>query len=100
MTGKAIIDDSSADRGKGEVWSRAAGLAPLGLAFVLIFLSVFAIWGAASTYYAGREARHSNELNDVFANARAAVAAEESLERKYRLEPSPAVRERHRAASV
>ena len=73
-------------------------LASFGLASVLILLSGFAIWGALTTYRAGAAAKHFDELSDAFNNARAAVAAEESLERKYRLEPSAKVRQRHRAA--
>ncbi len=65
-----------------------AHLASFGLASVLILLSMFAMWGALSTYQAGNAAKHFEALSDVFEGARSAVAAEESLERKYRLEPS------------
>ena len=77
-----------------------ARLASFGLASVLILLSIFAMWGALSTYQAGNAAKHFEALSDAFENARSAVAAEESLERKYRLEPSPRVRGRHHDASV
>ena len=74
-------------------------LASFGLACVLILLAGFAFWGALTTYRAGTAAKHFEELSDAFGNARAAVASEESLERKYRLEPGAEVRKRHRAAS-
>jgi PAS domain S-box-containing protein len=77
-----------------------AHLASFGLASVLILLSIFAMWGALSTYQAGSAAKHFEVLSDAFEGARAAVAAEESLERKYRLEPSASVRGRHHDASV
>ena len=76
----------------------AARLATFGLVSVLLLLSGFAFWGALTTYRAGTAAKHFEELSDAFDGARAAVAAEESLERKYRLEPSEKVRQRHRAA--
>ena len=76
----------------------AARLATFGLAGVLILLFGFAFWGALTTYRAGTAAKHFEELSDAFDAARAAVASEESLERKYRLEPSAKVRLRHRAA--
>jgi hypothetical protein len=74
-------------------------LASFGLAGVLILLAGFAYWGALTTYRAGTAAKHFDELSDAFDAARAAVASEESLERKYRLEPGAEVRKRHRAAS-
>ena len=82
-----------ADHGFG-----AARLATFGLVSVLILLFGFAFWGALTTYRAGTAAKHFGELSDAFEGARAAVASEESLERKYRLEPSTKVRQRHRAA--
>jgi diguanylate cyclase (GGDEF)-like protein/PAS domain S-box-containing protein len=74
-------------------------LASFGLAGVLILLAGFAFWGALTTYRAGTAAKHFEELSDAFDAARAAVASEESLERKYRLVPGAEVRKRHRAAS-
>ena len=73
-------------------------LASLGLVVVLVVLLGFALWGAVSTYRSGKMARHETALSDAFEEARYAVGAEESLERKYRLEPSPEVRARHREA--
>jgi diguanylate cyclase (GGDEF)-like protein/PAS domain S-box-containing protein len=85
---------------KGEYSRTWARLASFGLAGVLVVLSIFAFWGAFSTYRAGNAAKHFSELSDAFDDANAAVAAEESLERKYRLEPSAEVRGGHHKAAV
>jgi diguanylate cyclase (GGDEF)-like protein/PAS domain S-box-containing protein len=74
-------------------------LAALGLLAVLVALPGFALWGAVSTYRSGMSARHATLLSDAFEEARYQVGAEESLERKYRLEPGPEVGQRHRAAA-
>ena len=66
----------------------------------MVVLAVFAVWGSLSTYQAGNAAKQFSELSDAFEQARFAVATEESLERKYRLEPSAKVRERHREAAA
>jgi len=85
---------------KREVYgASAARFASIGLASVLILLSLFAVWGALSTYRAGNAAKHFAQLSNAFDDARSAVAAEESLERKYRLEPSADVHGRHHAAA-
>jgi len=83
-------------RGQG----RAGRLTSLGLLAVLVALPGFALWGATSTYRTGVAVRHATELSNAFEAARYAVAAEESLERKYRLEPGQAVRSRHQAAAA
>ena len=67
---------------------------------MLVALPGFALWGATTTYRASLEARRSTKLNDTYEQARYGVGAEESLERKYRLEPSPDVRARHSAAGA
>ncbi len=87
-------------RARGNYWIGATRLASSGLASVLVVLSVFAFWGAFSTYRAGNAAKHFSELSGAFDDASAAVAAEESLERKYRLEPSAEVRGGHHKAAV
>jgi diguanylate cyclase (GGDEF)-like protein len=75
-----------------------AQLAIYGLVGVLLMLSGFAIWSSLSTSRLGAQAIASSILSDHYASAAAAVAAEESLERKYRLNPSPEVRRRYDAA--
>ena len=77
-----------------------ARLASFGLASVMVVLSIVAVLGSLSTYRAGTAAKHSSELSDAFEQARFAVATEESLERKYRLEPAAEVRAGHRQAAV
>jgi diguanylate cyclase (GGDEF)-like protein len=75
-------------------------LATGGLAAVLLLLTEFALWAAYSTNRAARQADHFNRLSDAYQQARVAVAAEESLERKYRLEPGPEVRQRYQQAAA
>ncbi len=58
------------------------------------------MWSAVSTRKSAERAIAANTLADHHAEAETAVAAEESLERKYRLEPGPAVRRRFDEASA
>ena len=74
-------------------------LAPHGLIFILLLMSGFAMWSAITTARIGARAIASTELSDYYALAARAVAAAESLERKYRLEPGPDVRARYNAVS-
>jgi len=67
---------------------------------VLLAVSVFAVWSSQANAAAAGRAAAASELSDDFAQAAKAVAAEESLERKYRLEPGPDVRARYDAAST
>jgi diguanylate cyclase (GGDEF)-like protein/PAS domain S-box-containing protein len=73
-------------------------IASLGLLAVLVILPGFAFWGAAATYNAGVAATRATELSNFYEQARFAVGEEESLERKYRLDPDNEVRTRHRDA--
>jgi CHASE3 domain sensor protein len=61
---------------------------------VLICVAAFSMWSAVSTRQVAERAIASNTLSDHYAAAATAVASEESLERKYRLEPGPEVRRR------
>ncbi len=79
---------------------RAGRFATFGLAAVLIVLSIFALWGEFSTNRAANAGKRSSELSDAFEQARFAVAAEESLNRKYRLQPSPEVLGKHQEAAA
>lgn len=74
--------------------STLAKVSSAGLFAVLIGVSGFAMWSAVSTRQVAERAIASNTLSDHYATAATAVAAEESLERKYRLEPGPEVRRR------
>jgi len=87
-------------RASGAYGHRAGHLASFGLASVLIVLSIFALWGELSTNRAANAAKRFSELSDAFEQARFAVAAEESLNRKYRLQPSAEVLGRHHAAAT
>jgi diguanylate cyclase len=79
-----------------EMWTSnaLARASSTGLFAVLIGVSAFAMWSAVSTRQSAERAIASNTLSDHYAAAATAVAAEESLERKYRLEPGPEVRRR------
>ncbi len=75
-------------------------LASVGLALVLLGVSAFGVWSSQATAAAARGAALAGTVADDYALAASAVAAEESLERKYRLEPGTAVRARFDAAGV
>lgn len=80
---------------------RAVGrFASAGLCVVLLLLTTFAVWVAFATNQASIRAKYASELSDKYEQARYAVGAEESLERKYRLDPSAQVRDKHRAAGA
>ena len=86
-----------------ELWSQGrtiTRLATAGLAVVIVMLTGFALWAAYSTNQAARQADRLSTLSDAYQRARFAVAAEESLERKYRLEPGPGVRAKFRQAAA
>jgi signal transduction histidine kinase len=81
--------------------SRFVGrLASIGLLLVLMILTGVAIVSALRTDVAATAAARSTGLNNVYWQARYAVAAEESLERKYRLEPGTDVLRRYNTAAA
>ena len=65
------------------------------LALVLIALCTCALIGAFASYSTGASAKRATEISEALDEARYFVGAQESLERKYRLEPSPEVRSAH-----
>ncbi len=77
------------ERVRGRTASR---LAVVGIAAVLLALTGFALWAAATTNRAALHAAELTHLNDAYQRARFAVETEELLEHKYRLEPGPEVR--------
>jgi diguanylate cyclase (GGDEF)-like protein len=77
---------------------RIRGGAVVGLAVILLALTALSVLGAAGTRRSAEAATRSATLSAAYNRAHSAVAAEESLERKYRLEPGADVRRRHRAA--
>ena len=78
---------------------RVSRAAYAGLVVVLVGLVAFAIAAASATRAAASTASSAIQETTLLAEARFQVAAEESLERKYRLEPSPAIRAMHRDAA-
>jgi diguanylate cyclase (GGDEF)-like protein/PAS domain S-box-containing protein len=75
-------------------------VALIGLGAILILLPVLGLWGAVTARQAGAAAKHATDVFDTLGTARVSVAEEESLERKYRLEPSQEVRAKHSAAAT
>ena len=78
---------------------RAVRLASAALLAVLVILSGSALLGALLSYREGAESRKATMISNAFEQARFFVSAEESLERKYRLEPTPEARLHHRQAA-
>lgn len=74
--------------------------ATVGLIAVLVLLPVLAFIAAWTSYEAGKAAEHASEISEAFDEARYCVGAEESLERKYRLEPGGDVRRAHAHAGA
>lgn len=74
-------------------------LALAGLLVVLASVSGFAMWSARTTSQSAERAIASTTMSDHLSSAAAAVSAQESLERKYPLEPGPEVRRRYDKAS-
>jgi diguanylate cyclase (GGDEF)-like protein len=70
------------------------------LAIALLALTAVATWSAFETSAAASTSTHAGRLADAYSAARFDIGAEESLERKYRLEPSPAIRQAHLAAKT
>jgi diguanylate cyclase (GGDEF)-like protein len=93
--GKALIHRARRARRHG-----VGHLASFGLAGVLVVLAILALGGAVSTYRVANSAKRLSELSDAFEQANFAVAAEESLNRKYRLQPSAEVLKRHHEAAA
>src|SRR4051794_29287965 len=75
-------------------WMAGPTAIGVGLLFLVTVLAV----GSLSARSAAATARRAVVLNESLHRAALAVAAEESLERKYLLEPGPEVREAHAAA--
>jgi diguanylate cyclase (GGDEF)-like protein/PAS domain S-box-containing protein len=90
--------DSAADSDRRI--GRRGRLAALGIVVILLGVSGFALWSSHATAFAARNAATATRLSDAYARAASAVAAEESLERKYRLEPGPADRATYNAAEA
>jgi signal transduction histidine kinase len=72
--------------------SNTTRLAGIGLASVLLLLAAFAVGATLLTSRAVGRATNATALSAAYERARFGVGEEESLERKYRLEPGPAIR--------
>ncbi|TAK61911.1 MAG: EAL domain-containing protein [Dehalococcoidia bacterium] len=84
--------------GAGSGRTRVLGIAAsLGLGLVLFSLCGFAIWAAFAADRAADDVEHSSREHSAFDAAHYAVSQEESLERKYRLEPGTDILEQHRS---
>jgi hypothetical protein len=79
---------------------KSGRFASLGLLTVLVVLPGFALWGAVATYQSGVTVTRAIGLSNSYEQARFAVGEEESLERKYRLNPDVEVRTRHSKAGI
>jgi diguanylate cyclase (GGDEF)-like protein len=77
----------------------ASRVAMAGSCGVLLVLTGFALWAASRTNQVALHAAELTHINDAYQQARFAVTAQELLEHKYRLEPSPAVRVRFERAA-
>jgi signal transduction histidine kinase len=85
-------DDPYAD-GEERLPRPATGrFAAAGLTLVLLLLTSFGLWASFTTDRAAHRLQLSSQLNEGYESAQFAVTVEESLERKYRLEPGPDVR--------
>ena len=83
-----------------ERMARRSRIASVVLVLVLLAVSVFAVWSSLATSIAASGAVAASDLSDEYARATSAVLAEESLERKYRLEPGSDIRTEHNASAA
>jgi diguanylate cyclase (GGDEF)-like protein/PAS domain S-box-containing protein len=81
-------------------WRLRGRVAWVGLGFVLACLAAFAFVVVLTSHAAGNAVRSSSALSAAYDRALLAVTSEESLERKYRLEPSAEVRASYLASAA
>jgi diguanylate cyclase (GGDEF)-like protein len=72
--------------------------AMIGLALTVFALTLLSLLGTVETRRSALDVSRAAGLAEAYNRAHNAVAAQESLERKYRLEPSPEARGLHQAA--
>jgi len=98
-----IVNSEKFNLSHNRLWSFSdytiSRVSTFGLLGVLLSLTSFAIWTSVSTSRLSDDATICLLLSNNYAAAATAVAAEESLERKFRLEPSPQVRQRYDKAA-
>jgi diguanylate cyclase len=88
---------ASATRARG-VSATVSRAASFGLAIVLLLLAGFTLSSVLVSNHRANDVAQAVRLNNAYRDARLEVATAESLERKYRLEPSPEVRARYDTA--
>jgi diguanylate cyclase (GGDEF)-like protein len=74
-------------------------LALIGLCTVILGIGGFALWSAATTKEAALQSTRATRVANAYGQARFAMISEESLERKYRLEPVPAIRKEYKGTT-
>ncbi|MEN3304346.1 MAG: hypothetical protein V7603_548, partial [Micromonosporaceae bacterium] len=94
-----MVADVAEDRSTMPVHRISRG-ASAGLAVTLLALTALSLAGVVRTRRSAEVVAHSSAVAVAYTRANEAVAAEESLERKYRLEPGPAVRAMHAKAGA
>ncbi len=87
---------SSSTRWRRPLRERGAGIAAVALALVLLILVL--IFGSLAMDRSAARAQRSEQLNAAYQHAASGVAAEESYERQYRLEPGPGPLAEHQVA--
>src|SRR5450631_3914956 len=75
-------------------------LTSVGLITIFLVLMGFSIWAVLTTQQAAKRTMIAEYLNDQYQQARFDIGAEESLERKYRLEPGPESLANHTATAA
>jgi diguanylate cyclase (GGDEF)-like protein len=78
--------------------SKSSRIAVIGLIMVVLTMSGFALWASRTTAGAASTASGANRLAAYYLQASQAASEEQSLERKYRLDPTPETRAAHSAA--
>ena len=74
--------------------ARRSRIASVVLVSLVVLVSTFALWASRATDHAAKQAVSASRQSDHYAAAATAIAAEESLQRMYLLEPGPNVRDR------
>ncbi len=86
--------------GPSDRTSRRSRLATLGLVLTLLAVSLFAFGSAQATSRAAQSASRASAMFDDYATAATALAAEEPLGRKYRVERGAELRKSHDAVAL
>jgi diguanylate cyclase (GGDEF)-like protein/PAS domain S-box-containing protein len=74
-------------------------LASTAVTMVVVGLSVSGLFGAIFSYRADEQTQQAAQISDAFEDARVAIAAEQSAERNYRIDPGNGPRVQHGKAA-